>query len=203
MTDQPLVAGQQFRGIAVDRVRCIFEKMDIELEIHVVPWERAQHMVQTGEADGFFAASQNLERDSFAVKSGIIAEQDWNWYLLKENPLNPDDPEFRQKARVGGFFGSNMLKWMISQEYNVTAVPHTTELLYQMLLAGRVDAVLANSQVMENIIKKNLGEDKIQVFHNLDKPLMVYFSKDFLKRYPAFLEVFNSYIEACYNQKEN
>lgn len=113
------IADRTFTGTAVDLVREVLEIMDIELTLIVVPWERAQQMVISGESDGFFAASQRDERDRFAVMSEIIADQNWNWYLLKNSPWIPDDPSFVTDAKVAGFVGSNMLKWMEDNEYRV------------------------------------------------------------------------------------
>jgi polar amino acid transport system substrate-binding protein len=192
-----VVADETFKGVAVDRVRCVFNKMDTPLELQVVPWRRAQHLVKRGSADGFFAASQNDARDEFAVKSMIIADQQWNWYMLKENPLSPRDQSFKEKASVGGFVGANMLKWMQEQNYNVTATPNSTEGLLKLLLARRVDAVMANNYVMNALLQNYMAEDQVKIYLNTDKPLFVYFSKEFLKSRPMFIERFNNLIPEC------
>ena len=195
--EEQLIADETFKGVAVDRVRCVLDKMAIPLEIQVVPWRRAQFLVEQGMVDGFFAASQNDFRDEFADKTATIADQKWNWYLLKENPLSPLDPSFKEKARVGGFVGANMLKWMKEQNYNVTATPRDTEGLLKLLLARRVDAVMANNYVMQAMLQKYGVEDQVKSYLNLDKPLFVYFSKDFLKSRPMFIETFNGLVPEC------
>jgi polar amino acid transport system substrate-binding protein len=192
-----LTADESFKGVAVDRVRCVFKKMDTPLEIQVVPWRRAQLLVIRGDADGFFAASQNDSRDEFAEKTSIIADQQWNWYLLKDNPLSPRDKNFREDASVGGFVGANMLKWMEEQSYNVTATPNDTEGLLKILLARRVDAVMANNYVMQELLQNYGVEDQVKIYSNTDKPLFVYFSKEFLKSRPMFIDKFNHLIPEC------
>ncbi len=194
---QTIVADETFTGLAVDLVRCVFKKMDIPIEIQVVPWKRAQMYVKKGLADGFFAASQEDSRDEFAVKTAEIADQKWNWYLLKENPMNPNDSSFKEKASVGGFLGANMLKWMQENGYHITAMPKDTEGLLKMLLGKRVDAVMANNHVMAALLQKHGAEDKVRIFLNQDKPLYVYFSKGFLKSRPGFIERFNSLVPNC------
>ena len=192
-----VIADDTFKGVAVDRVRCVFKKMDIPLEIQVVPWRRAQLLVQRGLADGFFAASQKDSRDEYAVKSAVIADQKWNWYLLKGNPLSPEDPSFKESATVGGFLGANMLEWMKEHNYNVTTTPKDTEGLLKMLLAGRVDAVMANNYVMQALLEKHKAEDRVKIYLNMNKPLSVYFSKKFLKSQPMFMDNFNNLIPEC------
>jgi polar amino acid transport system substrate-binding protein len=194
---EKVIAGEAFEGVAVDRVRCILKKMDTPLEVQVVPWRRAQILVKRGDADGFFAASQNDSRDEFAVKTKAIADQKWNWYLLKDNPLSPQDQSFKEKASVGGFVGANMLKWMQEQNYNVTATPKNTEGLLKLLLARRVDAVMANNYVMQAHLQNYEVEDQVKLYLNIDKPLFVYFSKEFLKSRPMFIEEFNHLISEC------
>lgn len=181
----------------MDRVRCVFEKLGVHLEIRVYPWKRAQSMVQNGDADGFFAASRRIKRDEFAVMSDVVADQKWNWYLRKENPLSPDDPLFRETATVGGFIGANMLSWMQENKYNITATPANTEQLLKILLAGRVDAVLANNHVMEALLFRYDVKDDVKVYLNQDKPLGVYFAKSFLTANPGFLEAFNGVLGSC------
>lgn len=192
-----IIADDTFKGVAVDRVRCVFGKMNIPLEIQVVPWKRAQLLFQRGLADGFFAASQKDTRDEYGVKSSVIADQKWNWYLLKENPLSPLDPSFKEKATVGGFLGANMLEWMKEYNYNVTTTPNDTEGLLKMLLARRVDAVMANDHVMQALLEKYAAEDRVKIYLNIDKPLYVYFSKEFSKSRPSFMDKFNRLIPEC------
>lgn len=186
-----------FSGFAVDVVKCVFSQIDIELEIDVVPWARAQRMVKYGEADGFFAASQKSTRDEFAVMSAVIAEQNWQWYLLSDNPLNPTDLDFKQKAIVGGFIGSNMLKWMDDSGYKVSARPINSEILLKMLLAKRIDAVLANNYVMDELLLTYGVKENIKTVVSKNKPLGVYFSKQFLLTRPHFLAQFNSHVPSC------
>ena len=192
-----VIADETFKGVAVDRVRCVLKKMDTPLEVQVVPWRRAQLLVKRGNADGFFAASQNESRDEFAVKTMSIADQQWNWYLLKENSLSPRDQSFKEKASVGGFVGANMLKWMQEQNYKVTATPNDTEGLLKILLARRVDAVMANNYVMQALLQNYGVEDQVKIYLNVDKPLFVYFSKEFIKSRPMFIEKFNNLIPEC------
>jgi polar amino acid transport system substrate-binding protein len=192
-----VIADGTFKGVAVDRVRCVLKKMDTPLEVQVVPWRRAQLLVKRGNADGFFAASQNESRDEFAVKTMSIADQKWNWYLLKENSLSPRDQSFKEKASVGGFVGANMLKWMQEQNYKVTAIPNDTEGLLKILLARRVDAVMANNYVMQALLQNYGVEDQVKIYLNVDKPLFVYFSKEFIKSRPMFIEKFNNLIPEC------
>ncbi|MFV0423523.1 substrate-binding periplasmic protein [Oleidesulfovibrio sp.] len=183
-----------FKGSAVRVVRYALDKMGFQLNLLVTPWSRAQQMVKNGHADGFFAASHNEERDKYATLSATIAEQRWNWYLRADSDLNPDCPTFRPTAHVAAFHGSNMLQWLNSQQFIVKGYPPNTQQLTQMLLAKRIDAMLASDQAMDEIIARNGLERLIRVHTAKDKPLGVYFSKYFLALNPDFLTIFNSHV---------
>lgn len=188
------LATEQFNGVAVKVVRYAFRQLNIPLEIQVVPWSRAQKMVELGLADGFFAGSQKASRDQFAVMSAVIADQKWNWYLLSNSKFDPEHSDFKYDARVGGFIGSNMLSWMKSNQYNVTMQPRDTEALLKALLGGRVDAVMANNYVMDELTRTQGVGSQVRAVLNKNKPLGVYFSKAFIDKNPKFLDEFNQYV---------
>lgn len=194
-----VVADESFTGVAVEVVRCVLDRIDIPYEILVVPWKRAQLLVEYGKADGFFAASQKDSRDEFAEISKPIADQKWQWYLLKENPLDPQDESFRRKATVAGFLGANMLDWMKENGYKVVSTPVDTQTLLRILLYKRVDAVMANNYVMEALLDKTGSANLVKSFVNKDKPLSVYFSKRFTGEHPGFIQLFNLYVGECRN----
>lgn len=184
-----------FNGIAVKPIRYAFDKMKLDYEIKVLPWQRAQAMVQNNIAHGFFAASQNKHRDSYAILSETIADQKWNWYWIKGQKIDPFSKEFKKYTAVASFNGANMQKWLIKNNYNVTITPEDTNHAITLMLAKRFDALLANNHVMNKIIKQRNLENQFNVRTQKDKPLGVYFSKSFLKKRPGFLRDFNKYIK--------
>jgi polar amino acid transport system substrate-binding protein len=186
-----------FKGIAFDKVACALNLMKVELNLLVRPWSRAQLEVKKGLVDGFFAGSKNDEREGYAVSSVQVADQKWQWYLLKDSKWDVTSTEFKTHAKVSSFLGANMEKWLKANDYNVTAVPTDTEGLAAMMLIGRVDAALANNYVMDQVLEKMEAEQKVQRYVLKSKPLHVYFAKSFIKENSEFLSVFNSSIHQC------
>ncbi|AZN37407.1 substrate-binding periplasmic protein [Iodobacter ciconiae] len=184
-------------GLALETVRCVMNKLQHPVEIKFLPWKRAQNLVEQGEADGFFPASQNSERDRYATLSQVIAPQQWRWYFLAENTAKPLSEEFRQSATVGAYFGSNMLTWLKSSGYRIYATPPAHDQLLKMLLAGRVGAVLASDLAMYEAIYVAHAEHQVRSELQEDKPLGVYFSHRFLKEDPEFLNRFNAELPSC------
>lgn len=184
----------RFDGTAVRVVRYAFKRMDLPLCIVVVPWKRAQLMTWSGQADGFFAASRNDEREERGVLSAVIADQKWNWYLLQESPLDPLAPGFRDTARVAAFQGANMLHWLQDNQYNVVAHPGNTGLLLDMLLDRRIGAALASDQAMERLLEERGLQGRIRTVFFQNRPLSVCFSREFAEANPGLIRLFNAYV---------
>ncbi|WP_159064964.1 substrate-binding periplasmic protein [Thaumasiovibrio subtropicus] len=193
-----LVADEYFRGIAVDRIRCIFAGLPQKLEIQVMPWTRAQHAAKLGAVDGFFVSSRNEERDEFATFSSPIAEQKWQWYWLENNPQQPDSVAFKAQA-IGVFQGSNMQAWLESEGYQIQSNPVDTEHLIKQLLRGRVEVILANNLVVEQILDEWQVADKVATQVASVRPLGVYFTHEIQYAHPNLLSRFNARVEKCAN----
>lgn len=191
-------------GLAGSVVGCVFEGIGRQVEIHIVPWKRAQIEVERGQAHGFFAASKNDYRDSYAVMSEIIADQKWTWYLLSETAGNPNSDDFRTGRVVSSFLGANMQGWLIENSYRtVEYPPQDNEALLDMLLKKRFDAILANNQVMDSLLRSQKQSEQVRKILLRNKPLGVYFSKAFLASEPDFLQKFNAEVPKCRETENN
>jgi len=190
-----LIANDAFRGKAVDVVRCALDKLDYTPTIRVVPWQRAQHEAKIGTSDGFFAAAKSEERDSYATLSTAIADMTWSWFILDDARILPEDSAFKKEAKIGSFQGSNFEKYLENNNYNITLKTISSRQLIDILLHKRIDAILASDVVMAEIIKPT--ETNIRSIPLKNTPLGVYFSKEFLKQTPGFLEQFNQQVKVC------
>jgi polar amino acid transport system substrate-binding protein len=180
-----------FTGYAVEVVRHCLDSMGYELILHVVPWKRAQQLAHAGEVDGFFAGSLNPQRSEYFIVSREIAPQNWVWYLPAQSRLDPADPTFRREAVVASFLGANMLEFLLSNGYNIGGTPYDTQVLAEILKANRVDAVLANELVMEEILHKRGWQDDFRRVLQDKKPLYAFFTREFISQNPGFIENFN------------
>lgn len=189
--------GNRFTGIAADRVRCALDRLGIQLQLEVMPWARAEAAMFRAQADGFFAASQSEARDQHGVRSVKIADQTWQWFLLADSPWAPDQPHFREQALVTSFVGANMQKYLAANDYRLAEPPVTSEGLAAMLVSGRIDAALANNQVMRAILDSRYPGVAIKSMVLLDKPLYVYFGHGFAQRHTTFVPAFNDAVAAC------
>ncbi len=190
--------GSELTGAAVDVVRCAMEKLERPYRFEVYPWRRSQIMVMTSKAHGFFAASKSNERDEYATFSEIIAEQEWTWYLLKANKLDPKQDSFKEGAKVAAMIGSNMLSWLKNKNYKITKEHIDTEKLFIGLFDGEYDAILVNNLVAKHAINKlGLSKEQFSDVQHKYKPLGVYWSNEFLGVNPGFINNFNSMVIQC------
>ncbi|MBU0935104.1 MAG: transporter substrate-binding domain-containing protein [Spirochaetes bacterium] len=190
----------QPEGTAMQPVLHALKEMGWQAKISFLPWARAQLMVENNEADGFFAASRNADRDRYAVRSLPIATQTINWYLPADSRFDPAASDFPKQARFGGYIGANMLSWLLDNGYNVSAQPTHPDQLFLMLLYGRIDACLANNNNYENFISAYPQyEGLFRIVNQSSNELYIYFSHNFIDQNPDFLDTFNRNI-ARYRQ---
>lgn len=52
-------------GIDIDIAKHIFSKLGIKSEFLIIPWQRAQKMLENGDADAALSVSRNKERDNY------------------------------------------------------------------------------------------------------------------------------------------
>jgi ABC-type amino acid transport substrate-binding protein len=192
---QFLTKSGEVDGVSVVVVKRALNKMNWPYEIKIRPWNRAQSEVKRGNADGFFSASQNTDRDFYATLSGIVVDQYWSWYVLKSYDLEVNSVDFKKNAKVGSWFGSNSLKWLLDSGFNVKGVPVTTNTLALMLNAGHLDAIFGSNIAIQASFKKAGFLDYIREIKAQKKPMGVYFSKEYLSKHPFFLAKFNRMIK--------
>ena len=92
-----------------------------------------------------------------------------------------------------------MHTWLTKNNYKVAVTTTNPYKLLDALVNKRVDAVLANDQMMNMLLKKHNITLK-QTKHS-DRPLGVYFAHHFLVKEPKFLSQFNQAIAKCRGQE--
>jgi polar amino acid transport system substrate-binding protein len=193
------LADKTFDGVAVRVMNCVFKKLNRELQIEVYPWERAQKLAERGDLDGFFPATLKPERLVWAAATEVIADQKWVWYLPVGAKLDPTSASFKTTAKVGAHFGSNRLKTLIDEGYQVVIQPPTDGHLLKALLAGRAEAILVGDLAIAEAMKEqNVNPADFKTVIAKDNPLLAYFGKKFLDgEDPSFIKRFNAQIPKC------
>ncbi|QFU22906.1 transporter substrate-binding domain-containing protein [Shewanella sp. YLB-09] len=185
-------------GFAITALKCVMKRMKQKYRVIFIPWGRAQNGVAQGKYDGFFSASQNNIRDSYAVHSKTFIEQEWNFYLLKESSIPHTKQAIKQQAQFGSRKYANTTHWLLQHDYNVIHETTRVDELIKLLLAGKIDGIMENKLLFRDAINRaHMPISDFVVVPNIDKPLGVYFGKIFLKAYPDFLTQFNQHTDVC------
>lgn len=189
-----MVVNGHVTGTAVTAVECVLERMGHKADITVLPWARAQKDVANGVASGFFAASRSVDRDVFAEMSQPFIPQTWRWYFPVGTKVDVD----RTETKTGALAGSGMEKWLSDNGYVDTRKLSSPLALLKMLQRGRIEVALSNEAVFrETLARAGAAESAFESLPHSDRPLGVYFGKDFLASHPGFLERFDAKIADC------
>ncbi|MCV2357562.1 transporter substrate-binding domain-containing protein [Paucibacter sp. TC2R-5] len=192
-------ADKSFDGVAVRVVSCVLKRMGRSYAVEVYPWARVQLMAERGEVDGFFPATLRPERLVWAQATDVIADQKWVWYLPAASKLDPLSAEFKATARVGAHLGSNRLKMLEEQKYQVVLRPASDEMLLRAFVrGGRADAILGGDLAIAMAMKEQgLDPKSFRTVLAQDSPLHAYFGRKFLLSEPDFVVRFNAHVPFC------
>jgi ABC-type amino acid transport substrate-binding protein len=188
-------------GYSVSVLNCVFDRLGIGYGLAIAPRQRNREMVRTGRADGFFLARISEAMDEYAVATNPLALEKWVWV---SRPIKSDDPRAGRRPKPGDFstigaiLGSNEAEWLLEQGYtDVMRVPSIASLVSQVA-AGRVDYALVDKHSFEFARKElQLGSNKFTMQFERYVPLVVYFSKRYVAKFPDRLEELNKVLEFC------
>jgi polar amino acid transport system substrate-binding protein len=189
-----MITGDKVDGVAVRVVRCVLDRLGIEPQFTVLPWLQAQQAVREARADGFFGATRDAERDTYAVLSVPIVPETRRWYWRSDHVVDVTDKALPVAVQAG----TVMYRWLLGEGYtNLQAAP-TTDDLTRLLETGKVDAVFANQLVFDwNVAIAGIPVTAFASATESEHGIGVYFSKSYLAHHPAFLERFNAEATDC------
>ena len=184
-------------GTAVTTMEKILAEAGLAYGVTVVPnYGRAIEDTKKGEADGFFYASRNSERDDIAVFSKPLTMNSWAWFSLKKSAVKTDAANFKETARIGALLNSNPHKWLSQNGYKVTGTPSDDDALLKMLQSNRMDVIfVAQTVFLHTIDTAGLKREDFDMKVEVPQPFGVYLSKKYLEKNPKALEKLNSAIE--------
>ena len=73
------------------------------------------------DIQGFFLASQNRERDKYAVFSKPVTFNNWTWFVLQDSDANIGSHDFKLKSRVATIAKTNTFRWLTRSGYQVVS----------------------------------------------------------------------------------
>ena len=182
-------------GSAVETLSCVFRAVGLPYEVRVVPWRRARFNVQNGLSDGLFSAMPFAEMDQYATLSAPLALEKWYWFALSERLLY--EKSFPLGRRLGGVLGSNQSGWLAERGMALSDEVTSVGQLVSLLESGRIDAFLADIHTVHQYLRDHDPVPLIYSRFEKYTPLGVYFSNNFLRARPDFLNRFNDKMSQC------
>lgn len=181
------------QGIAIDAIRCVEKNLGEQIQITFLPWKRAQQATESGEYDGFFAASQSDYRDKFAEFGEPFIPQRWRFYYSRDEFANPPlIDQIRQRYLVGVRQTSNLAYILTQEGFRLEKSVDDLPTLIKMLKMKRVQFIAENDQVYAFTNDTWLAS----IFYRRHD-LGVYIGKKYLARHPGFMKKLNQASKKC------
>ncbi|TQF00098.1 MAG: amino acid ABC transporter substrate-binding protein [Spiribacter salinus] len=193
-----MIEGDEMTGVAVDRVRCALDAMNVPYELHMTVWADAQLGTQTGRFDGFFVGSANSARANYAVPSAPVVSEDLAWYLPLNSDIDPNDASDALSARYSAKFATSKWQFLHRNGYNVVMRPRDAESLLNMLIVGDIDVALEYELIFAHFMEeRDLSEDQFQKIPFRRQDMSVHFAKPYTEANPLFLKKFDNQMQRC------
>lgn len=193
-----MIRDGKMTGIAVERVKCALDRMNITYEFHMTNWSRAQLGTETDRFDGFFVGSSNKSRARYSVPSTAVVSEDLAWYLPLNSEIDPNDEADALSARYSAKFATSKWRYLHMNGYNVVMRPRDAASLLNMLVVGDIDAALEYELIFSHFMKeRGLTEDQFRKIPFRRQDMRVHFSKTYINANPLFLNRFDSQMQLC------
>ncbi len=192
------------RGLLIDVLSEALEKrMGIALEHRGYPWERAQALVQRGQADGF-STVPTPQRLEYALPSQeTVVPVTFSLFILPGNPRSQELRAVRRVAelkgfRIGHYTGSGWAKANLG-DMDVHWVPEMENVL-AMVAGGRVDAFADVTLSVRHYVRQMGLAETIE---ELPTPIDSIDFKLFVGKLSAFRDILPEFDETMRRMRED
>jgi hypothetical protein len=176
-------------------LRCIFNQMQRNYSVQVIPWRRAYQDIKSTRIDGFFTAIPMRNIDPYAVLSAPMVLENWYWFW-RDDTVEPKT--WKGEYKLGSILGSQQETWLGEAGYDVEMSANNLPQLIKLLRSKRIDVILADRENFLQAAKElKIDPDQFQSRFFRYVPLGVYFNAHLLKQNPDFLPQFNQHIIGC------
>lgn len=183
------------KGTGVEKVSATLDTLPVKYEItYISNYSKLLKALKKDQIQGFFLATQNPERDKYAILASPIEYNNWAWFTLKSSPLNPEQSAFKLEAKVATIGKTNTYRWLIRHGYRVHSYKNTQ--LPDLLLSKNIDGVFVAEKVFEDVCKEsNIDLNHFKKSIKVARPFSIYLSKRYLSNNKLFLDQLNANIQ--------
>lgn len=182
-------------GTAIKQMQPIFDALPEKVTLRQYSnYSLLLKALKADEIQGFFLASQNTERDRYAIFTKPLAFNNWSWFTLRENEFDFESADFKYTSTVATTSKTNTFRWLTRNGFQVHSSSITQ--LPSLLLNKKVNAVFSAENVFLQACKDQGIHPKS--FHKTlheSRPFGMYISKKYSETNPDFIKTLNSLIK--------
>lgn len=192
----------QVAGPARELLDLVCKAMQQPCQHQLLPWGRAQRLVQKGQADGMYVIGWNPERSRELFYSVPLLSTEYGFFVRGDDPLHRVDPESLAGYRVAVLGASNTLsslQSLLQLQHRFEIIPVTdSETAFRLLNAARVDTVYSNRDVGLALIRQQQQGSLHYAVAHRRLAYYVGFSRDRVKL--EWVEAFNRQLDRIHQQ---
>jgi polar amino acid transport system substrate-binding protein len=147
---------KQIKGVDIELFQEMAKRLEIQINIKLVPWKRLLKMTETGDVMGSFALFKTPDRESFSLFTHPIHYSTFKLFTTQKAGLNYTNIKDLYGKRIGIEAG-----FVISDEFDKASTRGDITLIqiysfddaFRRLLKGGIDAFVGNDLVVQHKIK--------------------------------------------------
>lgn len=149
----------QIEGGNVEKVRKAFNKLNLNLEMQVMPWARGYEITKYGENLFLFTCSRTEERENDFKWVAVLSTSDVSVFALKSREIAITQVEDMQKFHIGGVIGYRYLPYFYKNGFSsppggLLELTTSDEFNLKKLFANRIDLMISNSDQIKFVAEK-------------------------------------------------
>ena len=145
--------------------------------------------------DAVLLATQNPHRDQLGRFSAPIANNIWSWFLLKQPGKNYQALVNDKEIKVGTLKNTNTHNWLLDNDYHAVAATNDLTAMLRQIHNNRIQAIFISERVLKSRLKTlKLSSKGFYIHRQVEKPLGVYISHQYLDKHPQFINKLNQQI---------
>ncbi len=188
-----LKTGESIKGIAVDVVRCVMDRLSLPYELHLYPWKRNINLLKNNELDLVFSLQPDERLKNDALLSAPLVLEKWYWYGKKQ-----PEGTVPLSARIIALSGSNQAAWLTASGYQSIKTVSNSESALKMVELERADyTLLSQGQYQKAIADGAISPESLVSDFVRFSQMGAYINNRYLEKQPAFLGHFNEQIFNC------
>nr|BDT27461.1 transporter substrate-binding domain-containing protein [Bacteriovorax sp. HI3] len=151
-----------FHGVAVDLLKKVAAKKNLQIEYAIYPWNRAQYLISTGRADILIGPYRTPEREKqMDFLSTPFYTDNMVFYTTKDKPFVWNESlDLLKTKRIltikGWVYG---IKFDEIKDKLTIVEANDIETAFRMLALGRADLLLANERNAEDALEQKENKD--------------------------------------------